>query len=359
MKRLLVFCVVAFAVAAADWRVAEPGWSYEFPRDHHVHADFKTEWWYFTGDLADDSGRRFGYQLTFFRQGIRPPEARDPTMSRFVVRDLKFAHFTVTDATGERFRVEQKTSRGAFGEAGFDGGERLAWIESWTLQLKPDGGFVLHADGDMAIDLQLETNKPPAIHGTEGVSTKAAGEGHASHYYSLTRLATEGTMRVGGKDLHVRGESWFDHEWASSQLAPDQVGWDWLSVAFDDGTELMLYQMRLENGAADPASSGTWIAADGSTTHLARSAFHMTPTSWWKSGKTNAKYPIEWRIEIPDRALQIQVRPVLTDQELALMPLAYWEGAIDVSGTQAGREMKGRGYLELTGYAGPLRELQR
>jgi predicted secreted hydrolase len=223
-----------------------------------------------------------------------------------------------------------------------------------------DGRFTLHADGaDTAIDLRLETMKPPAIHGAEGISTKAAGEGHASHYYSLTRLATEGMMRVAGKDLHVEGESWFDHEWATSQLAPDQVGWDWLSIDFADGTELMLYQMRLENGAADPESSGTWIAADGATTHLPKSAFQMTPTSSWKSGKTAATYPVEWRIDIPDRTLRIEVRPVLTNQELALMPLAYWEGAVDVSGTRDGREIKGGGYLELTGYAGPLRELQR
>ncbi|MDQ6625242.1 MAG: carotenoid 1,2-hydratase [Verrucomicrobiota bacterium] len=360
MKRLLLFCLVGVSVATAAWRVAEPGWAYEFPRDHHSHPGFKTEWWYFTGNLADDSGRRFGYQLTFFRQGIRPLEERDPTMSRFVVSDLKFAHFTVTDAAGQRFEFAQKNSRGTFGEAGFDDGERLAWIESWTLQMDAEGRFTLHADSaNMAIELRLETKKPPAIHGADGVSTKAAGEGHASHYYSLTRLATEGTIRIGGKDLHVLGESWFDHEWATSQLAPDQVGWDWLSVAFDDGTELMLYQMRLENGAADPASSGTWIAVDGTTTHLPKSAFKMTPTRWWKSGKTSANYPIEWRIEIPDRALQIQVRPVLANQELALMPLAYWEGAVEVTGTQAGHDIKGRGYLELTGYAGPLRELQR
>lgn len=360
MKRLVLFCVLAASVAAADWRVAEPGWNYEFPRDHHAHPEFKTEWWYFTGNLADDSGRRFGYQLTFFRQGIRPPAERDPAMSRFVVGDLKFAHFTVTDAAGERFRVEQKTSRGAFGEAGFESGDRLALIESWTLKMDADSRFLLHADGaDTAIDLRLETKKPPAIHGADGISTKAAGEGHASHYYSLTRLASDGTIHVANKDLHVQGESWFDHEWATSQLAPDQVGWDWLSVAFSDGSELMLYQMRLENGAADPASSGTWIAADGTTTHLPKSAFTMKPVAWWKSGKTQANYPVEWRIELPERALQIQVRPVLANQELALMPLAYWEGAVDVTGMQAGREIKGRGYLELTGYAGPLRELQR
>jgi predicted secreted hydrolase len=344
---------------AADWRTAEPGWRYEFPRDHHAHVEFKTEWWYFTGNLADASGRRFGYQLTFFRQGIRPPAERDLALSRFIVGDLKFAHFTVTDAAGDRFRFEQKTSRGAFGEAGFDDGDRIAWIDSWTLRMEADGAFRVAAEAKkMAIDFRLESLKPPAIHGADGVSEKASGEGHASHYYSLTRLATSGELRVGDEHVQMRGESWFDHEWASNQLAREQVGWDWLSVHFDDGSELMLYDMRLENGTADPASSGTWIAADGTTTHLPSTAFRMTPTRWWKSNATAAKYPIGWRIELLERGVQMEVRSVLEDQDLAMLPLAYWEGAVEVSGTSAGQKLSGRGYLELTGYAGPLRELQ-
>jgi predicted secreted hydrolase len=361
MKRLaLIGCLFATTALAAEWKTAEPGWSYEFPRDHHAHDEFKTEWWYFTGNLADSTGRRFGYQLTFFRQGIRPPAERERELSRFVVDDLKFAHFTVTDAAGGRFRFEQKTSRGAFGEAGFDDGERLAWIETWTLRMGADGVFHLKAETkDAAVDLQLTSAKPPAIHGEGGVSAKAAGEGHASHYYSLTRLQTVGHMRIGEASFDVAGDSWFDHEWATNQLAPEQIGWDWFSVHFDDGTELMLYQMRLANGTADPTSSGTWIAADGSTAHLPSSAFHLTPTRWWQSRKSGAKYPIAWQVDLPARGLKLEVRAVIDDQELALLPVAYWEGAIDVVGTRDGAAIQGRGYLELTGYAGPLRELNR
>ena len=362
MRRLAVFLVLGLAVqaSATEWRSAQAGWQYEFPRDHHIHEEFKTEWWYFTGNLTAANGRRFGYQLTFFRQGIRPPAERDPALSRFVVNDMKFAHFTVTDVAGERFRFDQKTSRGAFGEAGFDEGERLAWIESWTLRMEEDGAFHLLAEAkDTAIDLQLRSAKPAAIHGDGGISRKASVEGYASHYYSLTRLATDGQLRIGGETFDVKGESWFDHEWATNQLAPGQIGWDWLSVHFEDGTELMLYQMRLENGAADPSSSGTLIAADGATRHLTSAAFKMTPVDYWKSDKTSARYPVGWRVEIPDAQIVLDVRAVLKNQELALMPLAYWEGAVDVAGTRAGKPLKGRGYLELTGYAGPLRELQR
>ncbi|MGI8438027.1 MAG: lipocalin-like domain-containing protein [Chthoniobacterales bacterium] len=354
-----VFALAVFCLAA-NWKIAEPGWGYEFPRDHHAHPEFKTEWWYFTGNLAAADGRRFGYQLTFFRHGIRPPSARSAEISRFVVNDLKFAHFTITEIAGGQFHFQQKTSRGAFGEAGFDDGDRLAWIDSWTLQMEANGAFHLRADDHgNAIDLRLVSRTPPIIHGEGGVSQKAAGAGHASYYYSLPRLTTEGELQLGGKTMRVSGESWFDHEWATNQLAPDQVGWDWLSVQFDDGSELMLYRMRLANGAVDPTSSGTWIAADGTASHLPNSAFQMTPLSFWKSEKTGAKYPIAWRVDITPMNLHFEVRAALENQELALLPLAYWEGAITIEGTRAGKPTKGRGYLELTGYAGPLQELQR
>jgi predicted secreted hydrolase len=157
----------------------------------------------------------------------------------------------------------------------------------------------------------------------------------------------------------VRGDSWFDHEWATNQLAPGQIGWDWLSLHLDDGTELMLYQMRLENGSPDPSSSGTWIAADGADAHLRNSDYTMTAIDFWKSDKTPARYPIGWRVEVPAQQLSVEIRAVLRNQELALLPLAYWEGAVEITGTRAGKPIRGRGYLELTGYAMPLRELQR
>lgn len=362
MKRLLLLARIALALCcvAADWKVAEPGWAYEFPRDHHSHPEFKTEWWYFTGNLFDSTGRRFGYQLTFFRQGIRSPNERTRELSRFVTGDLKFAHFTVTDAAADRFYFQQKTSRGAYGEGGFDRDEHLAWIDTWDLQMDERGVFHLHADGkEAAIDLQLESIKPPAIHGQNGVSQKASSEGHASHYYSLTRLTSAGEVAIGGKRFAVKGDSWFDHEWATNQLAPEQVGWDWLSVHFDDGTELMLYQLRLENGMADPSSSGSLIATDGTVTFLPGTELKMRPTEFWESKVTHARYPIAWQIELPQRGLEFSIRPLIKNQELTLLPLAYWEGAVDVTGTRAGTPIKGRGYLELTGYAGALRELQR
>ena len=149
MKRILIALLLATQTTAfaldVEWKIAEPGWRYEFPRDHHVHTEFKTEWWYFTGNVVDDQGHRFGYELTFFRQGIMPPAGRETGMSRFIVQDLKFAHFAVTDVSKKQFRFEQKLSRGAFGEAGFDDGPRLAWIDDWTLATNGDDGFDLTA----------------------------------------------------------------------------------------------------------------------------------------------------------------------------------------------------------------------
>ena len=352
--------VLGFLNLAADWKKAEPGWQYEFPRDHHVHREFKTEWWYFTGNLSDDDGHRFGYELTFFRQGIRPAAERDPNASRFIIDDLKFAHFAITDVARQRFRFEQKTSRGAFGEAGFDNGSRLAWIDQWTLTWNPDDSFDVAAEGRPGtIRLHLRPMKKPVIHGENGISLKAAGQGHASHYYSISRLETAGALRLDGKARRIRGESWFDHEWSTTQLGPEQIGWNWLSVQFADGSELMLYQMRLKNGGIDPVSNGTLIAADGTTNFLTSNAFLMTPGRRWKSKTTDASYPVEWQVEIPEQKLSFTVKPVFDDQELALKQLTYWEGAIEVAGERAGTALTGRGYLELTGYASGAQSLGR
>ncbi len=349
-----MFCI------AAGWQLAEPGWEYEYPRDHHAHRNFKTEWWYFTGNLTDTRGGRFGYELTFFRQGIRAPDERGGTTSRFIIDDLKFAHFTITDVSGKKFFFYQKTSRGSFGEAGFDRGSEIAWIDSWNLRMNADGSFDLAADASEAkIDFHVVPAKAPVIHGNGGISQKAAGAGHASHYYSITRLATTGELTMRSERFSVRGESWFDHEWATNQLAPEQSGWNWVSAQFDDGSELMLYEMRLTNGGIDPVSSGTFVRADGSSVGLTSADFKMRATQFWKSSATRADYPVAWQIEIPKLQLQFRIEPVLQDQELVFTPLIYWEGAFDLVGDRAGKKVHGHGYLELTGYAAPLGELNR
>jgi predicted secreted hydrolase len=348
----LVF--LAGKLDAAEWRPALPGWRYEFPRDHRRHADFKTEWWYFTGRLTDEKGAVFGYQLTFFRQGLRPPANRASATSRFVVDDLKFAHFAVSDIGGQRFHFQQKIARGAFGEAGF-ADEQLAWIDDWSLELLSDGSFALRAkNGPAALDLKLSSAKPWVFHGENGVSQKAEGVGRASHYFSATRLAAKGTLTLDGKTRGVSGESWLDREWASNQLTAEQIGWDWFSIQFDDGTELMLYQMRTRGGGRDPNSSGTFVARDGTTQHLRRDDYQLTPLKTWTSKETGGKYPVAWQLDVPKLNLQARISTPLQKQELVLQPVVYWEGLIEIEATRAGAKTRGHGYMELTGYAGAL-----
>ena len=342
---------------ANEWQLALPGWRYEFPRDHGNHPAFKTEWWYFTGSLAAKDGRAFGYQLTFFRQGIAP--GMSDAKSRFVTRDLKFAHFAISDLSREKFSFGQILSRGAFGEAGFSDGARLAWIGKSSLELRPDGAFhLVGRDGERSIDLLLRPAKPPAVHGVGGVSQKADGEGRASHYYSLTRLESAGTLRLGAESFEVSGLSWFDHEWATNQLAKDQVGWDWFSLQFDDGSELMLFQLRRRQGGRDRWSGGSWIAPDGAVTRIVSEEFSLEAAAPWTSVATKAAYPMRWRIRIPKLSLEADVRARMEDQELRLSTFAYWEGAVESSGSRGGKPIRGAGYLEMTGYAGAITGLQ-
>ncbi|HEY2342681.1 MAG TPA: lipocalin-like domain-containing protein [Chthoniobacteraceae bacterium] len=355
-KTLILALSLAVSAFAADWRLALPGWQYEFPLDHEPHDDFRTEWWYFTGNLQDSAARRFGYELTFFRQGMRPPADRAATKSKLIVNDLPFAHFAISDPHGNRFLYWEKINRAAFGEAGFGDGKRLAWIENWSLEFDDPRTFHLHAsEGANSIDLTLENVKTSwAVHGLEGVSQKAVGEGHASHYYSGTRLRTHGTLVLDGAHFDISGESWFDHEWATNQLTPEQAGWDWFSFQFDDQTEVMLYQMRLRNGSSDPESSGTFIDQSGQTQHLTRDDYQLTPLRYWTSKKTGARYPSAWQLQIPRLAITAEITTPLADQELSLPSLAYWEGLIDIRGTRANRPLAGRGYMEMTGYASAL-----
>ena len=357
---LLWLTLLSGIVASAEeWRIAQPGWKYAFPRDHWPHPEFKTEWWYFTGEIRTKEGRRFGYQITFFRQGIRPPAVRGEGSSRFVVNDLSFAHAALTDVHEKRFRFAEKHSRGAFGESGFGRSDhsdnRVAWIAPWQLTLDDHGDYSVRANVQGAeLVLRYHAEKPWTAHGNNGVSQKAAGEGHASHYYSGTRLRTEGMLKLDGQTLEVAGESWFDHEWATNQLTPEQLGWNWLSLQFEDGTELMLYQMRLRNGGLDPFSSGTFIDQSGRAQELAWDDYQLEPLRFWESPETHAGYPITWRLSIPKLNLSAEVTTPVPGQELALSPVSYWEGLIDIAGTRDQKPLKGHGYMELTGYTGAL-----
>lgn len=340
----------------AEFRLALPGRLFVFPADHAAHPEFKTEWWYYTGHLQSQEGERFSYQLTFFRVGLlsRPPAGS----SAWLARTLYFAHFALTDITGQRFQFFDRASRGALGLAGAATDRYHVWLGDWQAWLQPDGRHRLEArTPEISLALDLQPVKPPVIHGRQGVSQKAAGVGYASHYYSLTRLTTQGELHYWGRSHQVQGLSWMDHEFSSSQLAPEQVGWDWFSLQLSDGRDLMLYLLRHQDGTLDPHSSGTWVEATGSSQHLPWGSFRVTALGRWRSSRSGATYPAGWRLEIPARDADLTIHPTLPDQELITArstQVTYWEGSVTVTGQVAGQPVTGRGYVELTGYAGSL-----
>lgn len=338
--------------ARDEWRSAERGRPMVLPADHASHPDYKLEWWYYTGNLDAQDGRRFGYQLTFFRIGVTPQPAH---ASAWAVRDLFMTHFAITDANGKRYEFAERLNRAGPGWAGASASEYHVWNDDWTAALDAQGRHVLRAkQGDIAVDLQLEPSRSIVLHGDHGYSQKGADPGNASHYYSLTRMPTTGTLVAGGTSVAVTGESWMDHEFGTTFLETGQRGWDWFALQLTDGRDLMLYRFRRGDGSFDPQSSGTLVNADGSSTPLTAEDFTLEPGRDWSSRVTGARYPIEWRVRVPKASLDLQITTPVDDQELhtAGSGVNYWEGAVDGRGTAAGRPVTARGYLEMTGYSG-------
>ena len=344
---LSAICILPSALLAESFRIATPGYKYEFPRDHGAHDQYRLEWWYYTGHLTTDRGREFGFEVTFFRVGIEPPAT--PVATRWDLRNLAFAHFALTDVERRDFRYHQKVNRFVPFLAGAAQQTLAVFNEGWSVNANPDGSFrlVAEANGD-AVDLTLRSAKPPAIHGRDGISVKGAGTGNASHYYSMTRLQADGFVSSKGRKERCRGRAWMDHEFSTSALRDTQVGWDWFSIQLDNNTELMLYQMRKRDGTADENSSGTFVAADGSTTHLDHDDFQIRPLGRWTSPRSGAVYPMGWEVTIPRLGLTLKLKEKLQNQELVTNQstnVTYWEGAVSVEGTAPGL-----GYVEMSGY---------
>ena len=358
--------LLVLSVARADsgpaqpteqWQRAIEPWSWQFPRDHGAHPNFKTEWWYFTGNLKDGQQRPFGYQLTIFRQGIQFKPAQPD--SKWAVRDFYFGHFTLSDLNADQFHVAERVSRGALGEAKAGIDRMDVALGPWTIQ--QDGAkedYHLKANApEMAIDFTERPLKPLILEGVAGLSRKADGIGEASYYYSYPRLATSGSLSIAGKRFDVSGLSWFDHEFSTSSLGKDQVGWDWFCIQLENNEEIMLYAMRDKSGAMDPVSEGTWVKTDGTPERLLPGSFTIEKKGTWQSPRSGANYPAGWHVVIPGHQADLTVSPAMADQELHLTKMGaldYWEGACKVAGTIANAPVKGDGYTELTGYTGTL-----
>ena len=344
------------AAGADTFRPALPGYVFSFPRDHYAHEEFRTEWWYYTGHLHAASGDEYGYQVTFFRSGVA---AARKSASRWAAKNIYLAHFALSDIPRGTFRYFERVSRAGMGQAGANDTSFRVWIGDWEVSGDAPTPHLKAKEGDVAVDLSLRATKPPVIHGENGVSRKGEGRGHASHYYSLTRLATEGTLTLRGTPVAVTGVSWMDHEFGSTQLNPDQVGWDWFSLQFDDDTELMLYLIRKADGRPDPYSAGTWVGSSGQSVLVRQPEFSVEVLEHWTSPSSRGTYPIRWRIRVPKLNLEVTVTPAFPDQELNTAKstrVIYWEGAVSAVGAVQGRAVKARGYVEMTGYAEPFRK---
>lgn len=362
---LLLFLLLATSLAGAPtpattpegWAIPQPGHVFAFPADHGSHPDFRIEWWYVTGQLGAENGRRFGFQATFFRAS---GPKRAPDDAAFGSGQVFLAHMALTDVANGRFLDEERLNR-----EGWDAGSTVGRLDlhngEWSLRGSGADPQAMTLVGGVRADasfaLGLAPTKPLAVFGEDGVSHKGADPSAASYYLTFSRLSAAGTVSVGGTELQVRGEAWMDHEISSSQLGEGQVGWDWVCIQLADSRrEVMLYRLRRADGSADPASRLQWVDASGRTI---TEPFTWEVSTTWRSPRDKAEYPARVRLGTVDpatgRPITFQIEPLVADQELANAPGGgpYWEGACRVVGSTG--ENAGSAYMELTGYVGPLR----
>ena len=329
---------------------------FEFPADHGPHPEYRSEWWYFTGNVRAVDGSRYGFQLTFFR--FRLAANSIERRSEWAAEQVYMAHFAVTDVGAERFHAFERFSRGALGLAGARASPFRVWLEDWSASGQGGAGdFALRLQASEAgtgIDLAFGPGEGPTLHGDAGYSRKSAAPGNASYYYSYPRMPVSGRLWTPRGSFEVAGEGWLDREWSSSALASDQVGWDWFALHLSDGSELMLYQLRRRDGSADPFSYGLLVDAAGDTLILASEDFIIEVKKYWQPSDKKITYPSGWQLRVPSLTLDVEVLPLVEDQEWR-QTIRYWEGAVSVRGRSGLLPVSGSGYAELTGYADSAR----
>ncbi|MGH8325203.1 MAG: lipocalin-like domain-containing protein [Steroidobacteraceae bacterium] len=346
----------------------------QFPGDQGPHPDFRQEWWYLTGNLDSAQGERFGFELTIFRFALAPEDTKSEKMgprsgaeSSWRTRQIYLGHFAVTDVARQRFRFATKLSRGALQLAGAQADPFQVWVHDWQIaqvaapaRIAAPGPAATHSTADAAtwrvqaggrgyaLSLTARPLMAPVLNGQRGLSRKSGEPGNATYYYSIPRVSVQGTLVRDGQPLRVHGLAWLDREWGSGSLGPQETGWDWFGLQLGDGSCLMFYSLRDRDGAEDPYSAGTWIDSQGRAHPLSRADVRIEVLAHWTDAR-GSRYPSRWRLVLPALGVDVDIRPILADQELVTSP-RYWEGAVDVSGARAGRPLTGRGYVELVGY---------
>ena len=329
---------------------------FEFPLDHGPHPLFRHEWWYLTGQLTGPAGENFGFELTFFRLALLPQApSTAAAASAWRTRQVYAAHFAITDVGRGRFFNATRLARDALGLAGATAQPFAVHVDDWSLTQAAAAATdaldwqLQAADGDYQLQLQLRSDQVPVLNGEAGLSRKADAAGAASYYYSMPHLAAAGRLSRGGTALPVSGQVWLDREWGSGSLGANEEGWDWFALDFSDGSALMFYALRDRDGRRDAHSAGTYVSATGQVTPLRDADLRIDVLRYWNSPR-GGRYPAQWTLRVKSLELQLQVTPLLADQELSAQP-RYWEGAVQVTGTLRAAPITARGYVELVGYA--------
>jgi predicted secreted hydrolase len=340
-------------VADEDFSKAVEKRKFVFPDDHGAHPDFRTEWWYFTGNLVSDDGKEFGYQFTIFRTALS--KEKSERKSEWNSNQIYMAHFAVTDIDGNKLYFDERFSREGNNLAGAKANPFKVWLEDWQIiQTQNEVLFDLPIINVMAktknfeIDFILESVKPFVLQGDEGLSQKGKQLGNASYYYSYTRLKTEGKIILEGNEFTVSGFSWMDREWSTSALSEDQKGWDWFALQLDDNTEIMYYQMRKNDGSQDVFSKGVFVDEQGASQLIKKDDVVLEVTNYWES-PDGEKYPSGWNLQIPSKEIDLKITPAVKNQ-LMDVAVRYWEGSVKIEGKKSNADARGRGYVELTGY---------
>ena len=317
---------------------------FHFPGDHGSHPGFRNEWWYFTGNLNTEDDRHFGYQITFFRTSLKPGRTSDPK-SKWMIQDIWMAHVAVTDIQTEKHYSKQRFSRGGPSLAGVSLDPVKMWLDDWQgVGRGNDFPWQVSVRTDeFSLQLSLTAAKPPVLQGDQGLSRKSTAPGNASYYYSYSRLHTKGKVRIGNRDHAVTGSSWFDREWSTSSLDAGQTGWDWFSLQFESGEDLMYYQLRDKKGFADGNSQGSWIDGMGIKTRIEENHMQLEVLKEWQTA-AGQQYPTRWQMDYLDQRWIIQA--AVEDQFMDLA-VPYWEGAVEIYDPES-LDLVGRGYLEMT-----------
>ena len=360
-KWMASIAIVALSAHAQQWRIASADYKYEFPRDHFNHDDFRTEWWYYTGNLRAGDGHRFGFELTFFREAVHLP-GKESAVSNETWRpdQIYLAHLALTDIDRGEFYHTQRVNRAGPGLAGASLEQRRYWNGNWQVRwnsLNRNEQQLEAVCDRFTLTLRLQPEKPFVINGRNGVSQKGPLPGEASHYISFTRLRASGKLQRDDKTFSLGGLAWMDHEFFTEPEDNTLAGWDWFAIQLENNEELMLYRIRTKSGMDSPYSSGTYVDSQGIGHFLAASEFLLSPEDTWQSRCSGARYPIAWKISIPSLGLELLERTAVRNQELfsadRVSP-SYWEGAVTYQGRTHSQSVKGVGYLEMTGYAQAL-----